>query len=120
MAGSKVQEVMTVRQEVRKPVKDLTAGSVERRHLLRYSSPCCNPMKRADGPWTEYDNSLAIPGASSSQNDIRYVAAWSAAGLDDLQLRRREESNRPAVRRPERQRGIVRSRQEFGIYRIQI
>src|SRR5437868_5939896 len=54
-----------------------------------------------------HDDAVAAPGTTASGWCVREDLRGAARQIDALELSVREKSNRPAVRRPERKRGVV-------------
>src|SRR5262245_39387273 len=105
----KIDEMTAIGEKLRKSVRlsclrgcDGRGFAASRRHLPKSS-----------GPFTEHDDVLAIPGASSSVNDVGQKLWHTTDDVDAFQLPIREESYRRAVRRPKWIRPSVRSRQRL-------
>ena len=80
---------------------DLGARQIERSHRLGRATRRRNLVQNADRSRAENDDALRTPGASPSHHDIGDILGGSSGDLDSLQLVRSEETNRPAVGRPE-------------------
>src|SRR5580700_7262276 len=79
----------------------LGARNIERSYRLGRATRRRNLVQNADGPGAEKDDVLRTPGASPSHHNIGDIQGRSSGNVDSLQLRWSEETNRPAIRRPE-------------------
>src|SRR5215831_16609201 len=95
-------------QPVRPSMRGFSSGFIKRRNLRRRPTVCRNSEKRTG--WTRciQDEAVATPRRASRINDLAADGnRWAAVPAYLLQFIAAEETDGAAVRRPERETGVL-------------
>src|SRR6266850_3971607 len=101
-AHGRVDEVLTIWQEIRVAMRDLLARPVELGELHWNASGCPDPKQRSICSRSEHNHTVAIPRAAVTPLRIAQGLWRGAEDIHLLQLAAGKEAEEPAVRGPER------------------
>ena len=115
-----IEEVLSVRKEDRQPVGVVAPFPVELRDRLRLASVLRDDVERPAGRGREDDDARRAPGSALRKiGDRTEDRRRSARSFDSLELLIGSESEKAAVRRPERELRVFRPRERLRVGGIQ-